>query len=108
MSDEIRIKWANDRLQRINNGEPITDVYNDLGQYDHFDNPLKHMRLAMGDDRKFLADAYLAYHAAKPPKFACDHCGAFFRVEVVGVHHPKRGVVMCPFCGNEPKKVEEA
>ena len=76
-------------------GQPISDVGHETACFEY------------DEDNRILADAYLAEHASRPPKFACDHCGAFFRVEVVGIHHPKRGVIMCPFCGNEPKKVEE-
>ena len=83
------------------------EIKRDLAEYGKIDGATDRLvRIIM--NTSLLADAYLAEHAARPPKFACDHCGAFFRVEVVGVHHPKRGVVMCPFCGNEPKKAEES
>lgn len=96
------LQRAVERLRRIAIGSPMESVYDvELFGYDT-------IRFECRRDQRILADAYLAEQAAKPAKFACDHCGTFFRVEVVGVHHPKRGVVMCPFCGHEPKKVEKA
>lgn len=86
-------------MRRAKDGESIEIVYGTTNYWSAF--------ARLENDQAILSNAYLAEHASKPPKHACDHCGAFFRVEVVGVHHPKRGVVMCPFCGNEPKKVEE-
>lgn len=82
------------------------EIKRDLAEYGKIDGAAKRLE-SLIKNSLLLADAYLAEQSSKPAKFACDHCGAFFRVEVVGVHHPKRGVVMCPFCGNEPKKVEE-
>lgn len=94
-----RLKLAAERLRKIANGESLESAYN----FELFGHDTIHFEHRM--DQKILIDAYLAKQQST--KFACDHCGAFFRVEVVGVHHPKRGVVMCPFCGNEPKKVDE-
>lgn len=83
------------------------EIKRDLAEYSKIDGAFNRWENLI-KNALLLADANLAEYSPKPTKFGCDHCGAFFRVEVVGVHHPKRGVVMCPFCGNEPKKVEEA
>lgn len=66
MNEEFAIGLITDRLRRIKNGEPIIDVYNDLGAYDDLKDPCAEMLRALKSDREFLADAYLAEHAPKP------------------------------------------
>lgn len=66
MSEEFAIGLITDRLRRIKNGEPIDDVYNDLGAYDDLKDPCAEILRQLERDREFLVDTYLAEHATKP------------------------------------------